>query len=106
MVMRCRYFVMERATGLEGVSSSDLFGVVSEKGSLSEEGARFVLKQLLAAIAHCHSLAICHRCVEGRGDDGGSGGGMWYVVSGGRGGMSYVVSGNAQHGSCGRWQLI
>ena len=41
------YFVMERATGLAGMSNADLFSVVTEKGCLSEDGARFIVKQLL-----------------------------------------------------------
>ena len=55
------YFIMERAVGLEGLPNADLFAVVSTKGALSEAAAAHVLKQLLAAIAHCHSLGICHR---------------------------------------------
>lgn len=55
------YFIMERAVGIEGMSNADLFAVVSSRGALSEDSARAVLKQLLAAIAHCHSLGICHR---------------------------------------------
>ena len=55
------YFVMERAVGIEGMPNADLFAVVSSRGPLSEDSARAVLKQLLAAIAHCHSLGICHR---------------------------------------------
>ena len=52
---------MERATGLEGMSNADLFTVVTERGCLSEDGARFILKQLIAAVSHCHSLSVCHR---------------------------------------------
>jgi hypothetical protein len=55
------YFIMERAIGIEGMPNADLFAVVSSRGALSEDSARAVLKQLLAAIAHCHSLGICHR---------------------------------------------
>lgn len=55
------YFIMERAIGIEGMPNADLFAVVSSRGPLSEDSARAVLKQLLAAIAHCHSLGICHR---------------------------------------------
>lgn len=55
------YFIMERAVGMEGMPNADLFAVVSSRGALSEDSARAVMKQLLAAIAHCHSLGICHR---------------------------------------------
>eukprot|EP01129_Flabellula_baltica_P014364 TRINITY_DN6854_c0_g1_i1.p1 TRINITY_DN6854_c0_g1~~TRINITY_DN6854_c0_g1_i1.p1 ORF type:complete len:412 (-),score=86.98 TRINITY_DN6854_c0_g1_i1:23-1258(-) len=51
----CLYLVVEFVDG------GDLHDYISEHGRLSEDDARFVMRQLLSAIEYCHSVLVVHR---------------------------------------------
>lgn len=45
---------------MELCSGGDLFDFLGRKGPLSEQAAAGVMRQLLAAVAHMHSVGVCH----------------------------------------------
>lgn len=49
------YLVMELCDG------GELFDRIIEKGHFSEKEARAIFKDIVSALAHCHSEKICHR---------------------------------------------
>ncbi|KAJ3680935.1 hypothetical protein LUZ60_015424 [Juncus effusus] len=49
------YLVLEFARG------GELFSKISAKGRLTEESARFLFRQLISAVAFCHSRGVFHR---------------------------------------------
>ncbi|OAQ96847.1 hypothetical protein LLEC1_03716 [Akanthomyces lecanii] len=46
---------------LEYIDQGDLFTFINTKGRLSEQVAIFFFRQMISAIAYCHSFNICHR---------------------------------------------
>ncbi|TQV93109.1 CAMK/CAMKL/GIN4 protein kinase [Cordyceps javanica] len=46
---------------LEYINQGDLFTFINTKGRLSEELAIFFFRQMISAIAYCHSFNVCHR---------------------------------------------
>ena len=46
---------------LEYIDQGDLFTFINSKGRLSEEVAIFFFRQMISAIAYCHSFNVCHR---------------------------------------------
>ncbi|OAA67641.1 Serine/threonine-protein kinase domain protein [Cordyceps fumosorosea ARSEF 2679] len=46
---------------LEYIDQGDLFTFINTKGRLSEQIAIFFFRQMISAIAYCHSFNVCHR---------------------------------------------
>ncbi|KOS19970.1 putative serine/threonine-protein kinase [Escovopsis weberi] len=46
---------------LEYIDQGDLFTFINSKGRLSEEIAIYFFRQIISAIAYCHSFNVCHR---------------------------------------------
>ncbi|KAL6896985.1 hypothetical protein GGI43DRAFT_101993 [Trichoderma evansii] len=46
---------------LEYIDQGDLFTFINSKGRLSEEVAVYFFRQMISAIAYCHSFNVCHR---------------------------------------------
>ena len=46
---------------LELASGGELFSKVVDAGYLSEDKARFYIRQLLTGVAYCHAKQLCHR---------------------------------------------
>lgn len=46
---------------LEYIDQGDLFTFINTKGRLSEEVAVYFFRQMISAIAYCHSFNVCHR---------------------------------------------
>ncbi|PTB68323.1 Pkinase-domain-containing protein [Trichoderma citrinoviride] len=46
---------------LEYIDQGDLFTFINTKGRLSEEVAIYFFRQMISAIAYCHSFNVCHR---------------------------------------------
>ncbi|KAM3566061.1 hypothetical protein ARSEF4850_000960 [Beauveria asiatica] len=46
---------------LEYIDQGDLFTFINTKGRLSEQVAIFFFRQMISAIAYCHSFNVCHR---------------------------------------------
>ncbi|KAL7929604.1 hypothetical protein V8C35DRAFT_325032 [Trichoderma chlorosporum] len=46
---------------LEYIDQGDLFTFINTKGRLSEEVAIHFFRQMISAIAYCHSFNVCHR---------------------------------------------
>ncbi|KAL7920839.1 hypothetical protein ACQKWADRAFT_328515 [Trichoderma austrokoningii] len=46
---------------LEYIDQGDLFTFINSKGRLSEEVAIYFFRQMISAIAYCHSFNVCHR---------------------------------------------
>ena len=46
---------------LELVNGGELFDKIDRQGRLSEEQARYYLRQLCDGLSHCHARGICHR---------------------------------------------
>jgi serine/threonine protein kinase len=46
---------------LELVDGGELFDKIQGQGRLTEEQARFYLRQLCDGLEHCHSRGVCHR---------------------------------------------
>ena len=46
---------------LELVNGGELFDKIDRQGKLSEEQARYYLRQLCDGLSHCHARGICHR---------------------------------------------
>lgn len=53
---RFLYFVQELCEG------GDLVQLINARGRLSERETRQFMRQLLAAVDHCHRAGILHRC--------------------------------------------
>ena len=49
------YLVTELCTG------GELFEEITKRNSFSEQDAASIIKQVLSAVAYCHSKQICHR---------------------------------------------
>lgn len=52
---RCSYLI------LEYIDQGDLFTFINTKGRLSELVAIYFFRQMISAIAYCHSFNVCHR---------------------------------------------
>ncbi|KAK5994970.1 putative serine/threonine-protein kinase HSL1 [Cladobotryum mycophilum] len=46
---------------VEYIDQGDLFTFINSKGRLSEEVAIYFFRQIISAIAYCHSFNVCHR---------------------------------------------
>lgn len=46
---------------MELCDGGELFDRIIEKGHFSEKEARAIFKDIVSALAHCHSEKICHR---------------------------------------------
>ena len=55
MLTRGRYLI------LEYIDQGDLFTYINREGPLSEKRAIYYFRQMISAIAYCHSFNVCHR---------------------------------------------
>ena len=56
--------VVETILVVELVTGGELFDYILKKGALSEEIARSLLGSVCSALAHLHSLGICHNDIK------------------------------------------
>lgn len=55
MLTCCRYLI------LEYIDQGDLFTYINREGPLAEKRAIYYFRQMISAIAYCHSFNVCHR---------------------------------------------